>query len=95
MKKQWIFAIAIGLACIYGCSKGTESSNEPMNTVEKTDSIENESKAEAAKKAFEYVNGERTLENHQKAYQWALKADSTTKAKVIQLLKDMDFPIPN
>lgn len=50
--------------------------------------------AEAAKKALQYVNGERTYENHQKAYQWALKADPATRAKVIQRLKDMDFPIP-
>ncbi|MBO5613370.1 MAG: serine/threonine protein kinase [Prevotella sp.] len=48
----------------------------------------------AAKMALKYVNGERTYENHQKAYQWAQKADAATKAKVIQRLKDMDFPIP-
>lgn len=48
----------------------------------------------AAKMALKYVNGERTYENHQKAYQWAQKADAATKAKVIQRLKDMDFPLP-
>jgi len=53
-----------------------------------------ETQAEAAKKALQYVNGARTYENHQKAYQWAQKADPETKAKVIQRLKDMDFPIP-
>ncbi len=53
-----------------------------------------ETQAEAAKNALQYVNGARTYENHQKAYQWAQKADPATKAKVIQRLKDMDFPIP-
>lgn len=50
--------------------------------------------AEAARKALQYVNGARTEENHRKAYQWALKADPATRAKVIEKLKEMDFPIP-
>lgn len=52
------------------------------------------SQAEAARKALQYVNGERSYENHKKAYEWAMKADPATREKVIQRLKDMDFPIP-
>lgn len=80
-------------------SSSTEKKNNTpntSNTVEKkqnTSSQKNE-QAEAAKKALQYINGERTYENHQKAYEWALKADAATKAKVLQRLKDMDFPIP-
>jgi UV DNA damage repair endonuclease len=80
-------------------SSSTEKKNNTTNTsntVEKkqnTSSPKNE-QAEAAKKALQYINGERTYENHQKAYEWALKADAATKAKVLQRLKDMDFPIP-
>lgn len=77
--------------------KTSNTTDKKVNTtVEKkqnTNSIKNE-QAEAAKKALQYINGERTYENHQKAYEWALKADAATKAKVLQRLKDMDFPIP-
>ena len=49
--------------------------------------------AEAARKALQYVNGERSYENHRKAYEWAQKADPATRDKVIQRLKDLDFPV--
>lgn len=93
MKKQLIMAIVIGLASVYGCSRGTESSNEPKQISEETEIIENDSQADAAMKALQYVNGERSYENHRKAYEWAQKADPATRDKVIQRLKDMDFPV--
>ena len=67
---------------------------EQAKKAEQTEAAKKTEQAEAARKALQYVNGERTYENHQKAYQWALKADPATKAKVIQRLKEMDFPIP-
>ena len=80
-------------------SSSTEKKNNTPNTSNTVDKKQNTSsqkneQAEAAKKALQYINGERTYENHQKAYEWALKADAATKAKVLQRLKDMDFPIP-
>ena len=50
--------------------------------------------AYAAKMALQYVNGARTYENHKKAYEWAQKADATTRAQVVKKLQEMDFPIP-
>ena len=67
---------------------------ERAKKAEQAEAAKKAEQAEAARKALQYVNGERTYENHQKAYQWALKADPATKAKVIERLKEMDFPIP-
>ena len=80
-------------------SSSTEKKSNTTNTSNTVDKKQNTSsqkneQAEAAKKALQYINGERTYENHQKAYEWALKADAATKAKVLKRLKDMDFPIP-
>lgn len=101
MKKLFIPFFVLTILAIYGCStvKEPEKKQEPAANVQgesisSIDSIDNVSQEEAARKALEYLNGERTYENHQKAYQWAQKADSATKAKVIQRLKDVDFPIP-
>lgn len=101
MKKLIIPIIVSTIVAIYGCSnvKKSEKKQEPaayieVESVDSIDSIDNVSQEEAARKALQYINGARTYENLQKAYQWALKADPATKAKVIQRLKDMDFPIP-
>lgn len=50
--------------------------------------------AYANKMALQYANGQRTLENYKKAYEWALKADEKTKAQVFKKLRDADFPFP-
>lgn len=47
----------------------------------------------ASRMALYYVNSERTAENHEKAYRWALKADPVTRAQVMKKLKEMDYPI--
>ena len=101
MKKTIYSVFVLTILAIYGCStvKEPEKKQEPAayvlgESISSIDSIDNVSQEEAARKALEYINGEHTYENHQKAYQWAQKADPATKAKVIQRLKDMDFPIP-
>ena len=47
-----------------------------------------------SKKAMEYLNKGRDMENCKKAYEHALKADEKTKASVIKELRDRDFPFP-
>lgn len=73
--------------------KETNKQNKQESEVQSKVNKLKDEQAEAARKALQYVNGERSYENHQKAYEWAQKADPETRAKVIKRLKDMDFPI--
>lgn len=72
---------------------GNAADNKASTTVEKkqnTNSVKNE-QAEAAKKALQYISGNLTQEELDKAYQWAQKADPETKEKVMKRLKALYY----
>lgn len=72
-------------------SSSTEKKSNTTNTSNTVDKKQNTSspkneQAEAAKKALQYISGNPTQEDLDKAYQWAQKADPATKAKVMKTL---------
>ena len=72
-------------------SSNTEKKNNTTNTSNTVDKKQNTSsqkneQAEAAKKALQYISGNPTQEDLDKAYKWAQKADPATKAKVMKTL---------
>ena len=72
-----------------------EKEKENLEKIRQKEAAQKEAdQAYNAKMALQYVNGERSLENHRKAYEHAQKADEKTKAKVIEKLREMDYPIP-